>query len=135
MGSISLPRLYFLRAVYLIVGVGAGSLSWPGLLAADQTWTAADGFVASMIGAMSLLCFLGLRYPLRMLPVLFWEVVWKLIWLARIALPMWRADQLDEGTIANIFACGLVVIVIAAIPWDYVYSNYLRQPGDPWKRK
>ena len=37
--------------------------------------------------AMSVLAFLGLRYPVKMLPILLFESMWKLTWLAVIALP------------------------------------------------
>jgi len=36
---------------------------------------------------MSLLAFLGLRYPVRMLPILLLEVNWKLIWIGTVAIP------------------------------------------------
>jgi hypothetical protein len=37
-----------------------------------------DGVVTCLLPAMSLLAFLGLRYPVRMLPILF-EVAWKVL--------------------------------------------------------
>ena len=36
--------------------------------------------------AMSLLAFLGLRYPVKMLPVLLFEALWKLLWFGVVAL-------------------------------------------------
>jgi hypothetical protein len=35
---------------------------------------------------MSLLAFLELRYPVRLLPILLFECAWKLIWLAVVAV-------------------------------------------------
>jgi hypothetical protein len=29
--------------------------------------------------------------------------------------------------------CSLVVVVIAVIPWRYVWRNYVRAAGDPWR--
>jgi hypothetical protein len=37
------------------------------------------GVVRSVLAAVSLLAVLGIRYPLKMLPLLFFELVWKTI--------------------------------------------------------
>jgi hypothetical protein len=91
MNDVSTLRLYLLRAGYLLLVVGLGSTIWPAIL--DQTtWELMRGVVVSMLGAMSLLAVLGIRYPLQMLPLLFFELTWKSIWLLRVALPLWSAD-------------------------------------------
>jgi hypothetical protein len=38
-----------------------------------------DGVVTCLLTVMSLLAFLGLRYPVQMLPIVMFEVAWKLI--------------------------------------------------------
>ena len=57
------------------------------------------------------LAFLGLRYPLRMLPILLFEVTWKVIWIAAVAVPHLVADDIDAVTRAVLFNCSLVVIM------------------------
>jgi hypothetical protein len=37
--------------------------------------------------ALSLLAFLGLRHPVRMLPILLFEVIWKVVWIGAIRPP------------------------------------------------
>jgi len=69
-----------------------------------------------------------------MLPILLFELTWKSVWLLTIALPIWQADQIDPGTAESIKACGFgVIICLIAIPWPYVYKNYLQVSGDRWK--
>lgn len=46
-----------------------------------------EGVVVCLLAAMSLLAFLGPRYPIRMLPILLFEVAWKEIWIAAVAIP------------------------------------------------
>ena len=82
---------------------------------------------------MSLLALLGLRYPVKLLPVLFFESAWKLLWLALVALPQTVGGSLDTATSATVFSCSLVVLILAAIPWRYVWANYLRAHGDRWR--
>jgi hypothetical protein len=86
-----------------------------------------------MLVALSLLSLLGLRYPLRMLPVLLFEVAWKIIWLAAIALPLWSDDKLTGAARDQAGTVLLVGIVIAVIPWRYVVTRFLSAKGDPWR--
>ena len=88
---VSLPRLYFLRLGYLVIAVGIALTKWPLLVNHPQPWPLFEGVVTSMLVALSLLWFLGVRYPLKMLPVLLFELGWKLIWTATVVLPLWRA--------------------------------------------
>src|SRR5689334_5982914 len=75
--SMSLFRLYLLRAVYLLIAVGLAFEVWPGILAHGPDWSIARGTMHALLGTVGLLSLLGLRYPLRMLPILFFELTWK----------------------------------------------------------
>ena len=61
-----------------------------------------EGVVTCMLVALSLLAFLGLRYPLQMLPILLFEIAWKVIWTAVVVLPLWTAHQLDPATVMRV---------------------------------
>jgi hypothetical protein len=131
--SVSLPRLYLLRFGYLVVAVGLALTKWPLIINHDRPWPLFEGVETCMLVALSLLAFLGLRYPLQMLPILLFELAWKLIWVAVVVLPLWVANQIDPATL-KVFYSGLVVlIVLAVIPWRYVVAHYVRKPGDPWR--
>jgi hypothetical protein len=134
MQTVSLTRLYMLRIVYLIIAVGLGLVIWPGVIHHEQPWSMAQGFVNCMLAAFGLLCALGIRYPLQMLPVLLWELTWKSLWLIVVALPAWQAGPLDQAMLENLFAVGIVVIIPIAMPWAYLIDKYLKQPGDRWSR-
>jgi hypothetical protein len=130
---ISTLRLHLLRAGYLLIAAGLGLTIWPEILH-HQPWALMRGVVVCMLGAMSLLALLGLRYPLRMLPLLFFELGWKTLWLLAVALPAWSANRLDAGTAETAFECLIAVLILAVIPWDYVVRNYITGAGDAWRR-
>ncbi len=133
MNEVSLFRLYVLRAMYLLIVVGLGIVVWPGIIHQEKPWELMEGTVACMLAAFSALSALGLRYPLQMLPILLWELVWKTLWLAIVALPQWWAGHIDESIKGSIFACSFVVLVYIAIPWRYVFAHYVKMPGDRWR--
>lgn len=85
-----------------------------------------------MMAAFWLLCALGIRYPLQMLPILMWELIWKTIWLAAVPLPLYLNGTFDDKLIPNVIAIGMVVLVYLVMPWSYVYQHYIKKPGTPW---
>jgi hypothetical protein len=135
MNEVSLFRLYVLRAMYLFIAVGLGVYLWPGVLNPQKHWELMEGQASCMLAAFSLLCVLGLRFPLQMLPVLLWEVTWKTLWLMLVPLPQWRAGHIDESIKPSIFAISMVVLVYIAIPWPYVFAHYVKARGDRWRRR
>jgi hypothetical protein len=130
---LSLVRLHLLRAGYLFFAVGLVVTKWPLLIGHDLTWPLYEGVETSILVAFSLLAFLGLRYPLQMLPLLLLECLWKLIWVTAVALPLWSAGRIDEATGQVLFACLWVLIIVAVIPWRFVLSHYVTGRGDRWR--
>jgi hypothetical protein len=132
--DVSLFRLYALRGGYLLIAVGLASTIWPLLLNHSPTWPLMNGVVCSLLAGMSVLAALGIRYPLQMLPVLLFELAWKTIWLTTVALPLWSANAIDARAMETVRDCVLAVVLIPLIPWRYVLANYVRKPGDRWRR-
>jgi hypothetical protein len=131
--DVSIFRLYLLRALYLLIAVGLAVMIWPGILSPPENLSHMAGVGRSLFGAVSLLAFLGLRYPLKMLPLLFFELVWKTIWVLAFGLPLWLNNQLDANTEQTLFDCFVgIVLVLVAMPWGYVVKHYLKVPGDRW---
>jgi hypothetical protein len=131
--GVSLPRLYLLRLGYLLLAVGLVTTKWPLILNHPVPWPLMDGVETCMLVALSVLAFLGLRYPLRMLPVLLFELAWKAVWVTVVVLPLWASDQLDPASLKVLSTFPVVRSVLAVIPWRYVLTHYVRTPGDPWR--
>jgi hypothetical protein len=122
-------RLYLLRGGYLLIAVGMGMQMVPAFLH-HKPWELMHGVVNAMLLALVLLSVLGLRYPLKMLPLLFWEMAWKSIWLLAVALPAWRTGAMDADTWETTFACLMSVIFVIVVPWDYVWRHFVAARGD-----
>jgi hypothetical protein len=132
-GALSLRRLYLLRFGYLFMGGGLAVEKWPSFVAHHGSWPLHEGIVECILLAMSLLALLGLRYPVKMLPILVFESLWKLTWLAVVALPRLLGGGLDTATNEKFTSILFVVVVLAVVPWGYVVRHYLVARGDPWR--
>jgi hypothetical protein len=131
--EVSLFRLYTLRASYLVLAVGLGVYIWPVVIHHTNELAATKGAQLALLAGLGATAALGLRYPVKMLPLLLFELVWKTIYLIGFALPLWSAHQITAAAAEDIKACLMVVIFIPLIPWRYVFAHYVLKPGDRWR--
>jgi hypothetical protein len=134
MPELSLFRLYLLRALFLLIAIGEGTQIWP-LIFDHLPWKdSMHGVAVALLAALTLLCWLGVRYPARMMPLMVFEFAWKLIWMLAFGLPAWRAGAMTQAMSENFFAIGLgVVIVPLVLPWGFLWKAYVAAPGDRWR--
>lgn len=126
----SMARVHVMRGAYLVITVGLAVVKWP-LLPTASTLPLSEGVTLALLVELSLLALLGVRYPVQMLPVLLFESASKLLWLGAVALPKAVAGTLNDATTQVVVSCSLVV-VLAAVPWTYVWRRFVREPGDRW---
>ena len=131
--KVSTLRLYLLRAMYALIAVGLGLTVWP-LIVSPPFTADAQSVIRALLGALAIFSALGIRYPVKMLPLLLFELLWKIIWVVASALPLWFGPGLDTYASETLFACLIgVVLVPLVIPWGYVYAHYIKAPGEPWR--
>jgi hypothetical protein len=129
--EVSRVRMWVLRAMYLLLVVGLGLMIVPEIVSHELT---SRGVIAALLGGVWLLAFLGLRYPLQMLPLLLFEFVWKSIWMLAYGLPQWSAGQFPPTFAEDMFNIGVgVVIMPFVIPWGYVWRHYVKAPAERWR--
>jgi hypothetical protein len=131
--EVSLFRLYTLRAAYLVMAAGLAVYIWPAVIHHTNEFAVAQGVRVALLAGLGATAALGLRYPVQMLPVLLFEMVWKAIYLMAFALPLWSAHQISAAVAEDIKAVLMVVIFIPLIPWRYVFAHYVLKHGDRWK--
>jgi hypothetical protein len=131
--AVSKLRLIVLRAMYAFIVIGLALFVWPSYISQLPRAPHFNGIVLTMLAAFSILCALGLRYPLQMLPLLLWELLWKAMWLLLIALPRWLDGSMDGPTSQTVIDCLVgVILVPLALPWRYVLANYVKRPAERW---
>jgi hypothetical protein len=134
-GKPELPlwRLYTLRLCYLILAGGIGTFFWPSVIHHTSEFASSSGVRMSLLAGLGLMAVLGLRYPMQMIPLLLFELMWKAIYLLFFALPLWQAHQITDAVADDIKSIAMVVIFIPLIPWGYVARNYLMKRSEKWK--
>lgn len=135
MSEVSTFRLYLLRAMYLFMAVGVAIFELPALLHPGNL-SRLDSVGLSVLAAFALLAVLGIRYPLKMLPLLFFELLWKSIWVLVFGLPLLLSGRLGPEATETMIACLMGVVLVPLVtPWDYVLKQYLKAPGDQWRKQ
>jgi hypothetical protein len=124
-------RLYLLRAIYALIGLGEGSQVIPGLF---HHGPVDRGVIPSLLAAMCLLDLVGLKYPTRMLPLLLFEFAWKSIWVLSYGLPQWSSGQVPP-TFTDDFKPILfgMILMPLVLPWGYIWRKYVTAPADRWR--
>lgn len=134
--EVSMLRLYLLRAMYAFMAIGLAIYKLPAIFNPPANLSTTGSVVLSVLAGLALLAGVGIHRPLKMLPLLFFEFLWKAIWVLAFALPQWSAGQLapdvQEVLINNLVG---IVLVPLAIPWGYVFNQYVKASGDPWKKQ
>lgn len=133
--DLPLFRLHLLRSMYLFMFVGLALTRWPRILNPPAGISNAETVVGSVLVAISLLSLLGIRYPARMIPLLLFELLWKVIWIAGWGIPQWSDGRLTADSEQTLVSALVgVVLVPIAIPWGYVLKHYVTASGERWTK-
>ena len=128
-------RLYLLRAAYFMIFVFLTTQITPQIIMRGTQYPHMSGVARALLAALGLLALLGIRYPVKMLPILLFELAWKAIWVLAVGLPLRMANRLDPGQAQTFVDCTFgVIFCLVVIPWPYVFNTYVRAAGDRWKR-
>jgi len=125
--GVSTLRLHLMRLLFAGTFLFVGTNAWKRILTHEGPWDPLHGVAFSFWAAYSVLMLLGLRYPLKFLPLLLLQLFYKLVWLAAVALPLWSANQLRGSAasgMATIFAVAALVDLLV-VPWRYALRSYL----------
>lgn len=125
-GDLSRVRLLVLRAYYALMAVGSLAVFWPPLLAHTADWGLRNGAQYALLSALAPLALVGLAHPLKMLPLVVYEFLWKALWFLAVVAPLWSAGRMDAQMMSNVFACGIAIVLTPiVVPWGWVWRTWV----------
>src|SRR5580704_3917596 len=122
-------HIYLLRLVYILMFFVLGKETWTQILTHKGPWDPTSAVAWCVWTAFATLAGLGIIRPLKMLPILLLEIFYKVLWLVLVADPLWSEGKLQGSSAEDITSAFLwVMLPIVAVPWGYVFSNYIYKP-------
>jgi hypothetical protein len=133
MGDRSAIRWGWLKAMYIYTVVGAGGFGLAMLVSPSAVQTALrfpaqDPAVFKLYGcvllAAGLIAIPALRFPLKFVPLLLLQLIYKPIWIILVALPLFLKGQFPLYVVALTVIFSIYIIGdLIAIPFPYLFSK------------
>ena len=126
-------RYGLLKAMYIYTIVGAGGFGlgiivMPTIMRNIFSWPAQDPIVYGVMGSVylsfGLLSILGLKAPLKFVPVLLLQLCYKVVWFIGVVAPLLFTGRFQTYAILHVTIFLTYIIGdIIAIPFSYVFSK------------
>jgi hypothetical protein len=119
-------NIYLLRLLFILMSFFLSLDSWTHIISHTGSWAPADAAAWCMWAAFGLISFIGIIRPLKMLPIVVFEIIYKVIWLLVVAYPVWSRNQLAWSPVEYTTYVFLGVIApILFMPWRYFAVEYI----------
>ena len=123
--EVSPARLFVLRAFCILFFLAGPFIALPDVIAPDP---ASRGLMSSIVAGFWVMSILGLRDPLRIMPIFLFEFAWKMIWLLAFGLPRWWSGAAAPHLRQDLWEIGAFpFLLVLIIPWGYVWRHYIRR--------
>ncbi|WP_333820928.1 hypothetical protein [Ohtaekwangia sp.] len=121
-------QVYLLRLVFILTFLFVGMDSWSEIIRHQGDWNNMNAVAFSVWAAYSSLALLGILKPLKMLPVMAFQILYKVIWLIIVAYPLWANGTLESSPAAGMTKAFLwVILPIVAMPWGYFFRMFFQK--------
>lgn len=122
-----------LRFMYWYTIIGAGGFGLGIILIPDTMksifgWPDQDpifyGITGSVFLAFGLLSILGLRSPIKFVPILLLQLCYKSIWFVGVIIPMLISGKFpSHGVLSVVIFATYIIGDLLAIPFSYVFAK------------
>ncbi len=126
-------RWGWLKAMYAYTlvmsgGIGLGMVLIPGTIQSVFRFPPQDPVVLGLCGsvflALGLVSILGFLSPLKFVPLLLIELIYKPVWLVAVALPLFLKGQFPFYVVfISAVLISFIIGDLIAIPFSYVFSK------------
>ncbi len=125
--ELSKTRMLLMKGLYLLTFLTLGHSAWSALLFPTEPWIPLEGVAFSFWAAYATIMGLGVRYPIKMLPLLLLQLFYKSVWLLWVAYPLWSAGEmnLSQSGLFRSFAIAIPIDLLV-IPWRYVWRHFAK---------
>ncbi|MTI20048.1 hypothetical protein E1176_03350 [Fulvivirga sp. RKSG066] len=127
--SIKVPnwRLHFMRGLFFLNFISLALDNWSTILFPQGQMDTLTGVTISFWAAFSLLNLFGIRFPLKFVPILLLQLLYKSAWIIGTYLPAQNSGSLDEDLRSFFWVCiAGIALNLLIIPWKFVYVEYLK---------
>ncbi len=119
-------NIYLLRLLFTLMFFLLSYDAWSRILKHTGPWNDVNAAAWCMWGSYSIISFIGIMRPLKMLPILLFDIVYKTAWLIIVAYPLWVKNELIGSPVEEMARIYVWVwIMYVAMPWKYLIRTYI----------
>ena len=120
-------RLHTMRGLFFLNFISLAFDNWSTILSPGEQLGVLSGVAISFWAGFSVLILFGLRFPLKLLPILLLQLLYKSAWIIGVYRPARGAGAIDAGMQEFFWICVAgIVLNLVIIPWGYVYREYIK---------
>ena len=121
-------KVMYIYTIVVAGGFGLGCIIIPNVMRAVFRWPSQDPIVFGVFGsvyvAFALLSILGLRSPLKFVPVLMLQLTYKVVWFIGVVVPLLVLGQFPLYALLHIVIfASFIAGDLIAIPFSYVFAK------------
>ena len=121
-------KFMYIFTIVVAGGFGLGIIFIPNVITSMYRMPKQDpiifGIVGSVYVAFGILSILGLRSPLKFVPILLLQLCYKVIWFIGVILPLLFAESFPMHGISFVVLFAIFIIGdLIAIPFSYVFAK------------
>ena len=116
-----------MRGLFFLNFISLAFDNWSAVLFPTEQMDVLSGVAISFWAGFALLNLIGLRFPLKMLPILLLQLLYKSAWILGTYRPAHASEPVDAGIQEFFWICVAgIVLNLLIIPWKYVYRELCR---------